>query len=223
VVGVRVNDPGDAGLTVADVRIGHMEAAAHAPEGGIVCPGIDVDKRADRLVVRAGEEFTYTVEVTNVTTGCRLEQVKVVDTMTTTDGVAYEVVGGEPAPDSVQGNVLTWNDVGPLLPGETKQLTVRVKVAETSQAGRFTNHAVATAACGLDSAQDQVRVNLNVTDEVTITVPDVDASRGTPTPLLAQRTSLPRTGGEQGAATVATGAALLLAALALRKTAKSAR
>ena len=220
VVRVRVTDPGDAGVTVADVRIGHMEAVAHAPEGGIVCPGIDVDKSADRPVVGAGEEFTYTVSVTNVTTDCRLERVRVVDTMTTTPGVAYEVVGGEPAPDSVAGNVLTWNDVGPLLPGETKQLTVRVKVAESSQAGRFTNHALASAVCGLDSAQDQVRVNLDVTDQVTINVPDVDTSRG-PTPLIAQRTSLPRTGGEQGAATVATGAALLLAALVVKRLARS--
>lgn len=219
VVRVRVTDPGDAGVTVADVRIGHMEAVAHAPEGGIVCPGIDVDKAADRRAVRAGEEFTYTVDVTNVTTDCRLEQVKVVDTMTTTEGVTYEVLATEPAADAVEGSVLTWNDVGPLNPGETKQLKVRIKVADGSRAGRFTNNAVATAVCGLDSAQDQVRVNLNVTDQVTINVPDVDTSRG-PTPLIAQRTSLPRTGGEQGAATAALGGALLLAALAIRKVAR---
>ena len=222
VVRVRVTDPGEAGVTVADVRIGHMEAVAHAPEGGILCPGIDVDKRADRPAVAAGEEFTYTISVTNVTSDCRLERVRVVDTITTTEGVTYDIVGGDPAPDSVAGNVLTWNDVGPLLPGQTRQLAVKVKVADTSAAGRFTNNAVASAVCGLDSAQDQVRVNLNVTDQVTINVPGVDTSRG-PTLLIAQRTSLPRTGGEQGATTVATGGALLLVALVLRKTSRLAR
>lgn len=50
---------------LADVRVGHMEAAVAVPAGGVQCPGLTVDETVDPPTVTIGEEFTYEIDITN--------------------------------------------------------------------------------------------------------------------------------------------------------------
>jgi hypothetical protein len=50
---------------LADVRVGHMEAAVTVPAGGVHCPGLTVDETVDPPTVTTGEEFTYEIDITN--------------------------------------------------------------------------------------------------------------------------------------------------------------
>ena len=187
---------------VADVRIGHMETAVAVPAGGITC-GIGMAKRADPESVRAGQSFTWTVTVANPHE-CTLTKVKVVDTITTSNpGIKYTITGHEPAASSTTASSLTWNDIGPIESGKSKDLKITVKVAEDSAAGLFTDEAVATALCGEGSAEGAAEATGgaagaagaagNVLEgRVVLNLPEVVAVLGRSLP------SLPRTGGLSG-------------------------
>src|SRR4051812_22186777 len=87
---VRLKD-----MPEADLRIGHMEAAAAIPPEGIACPDIEMAKKLDSASVRPGDRFTWAIEVSNPN-DCVLDKVKVVDTITATPGVRYRVVSSDP-------------------------------------------------------------------------------------------------------------------------------
>ncbi len=54
------------GGTLADVRIGHMEAAVTVPSrAGVQCPGLIVDQTVNPPTVTPGEPFNYTIMITN--------------------------------------------------------------------------------------------------------------------------------------------------------------
>jgi hypothetical protein len=72
----------------ADLRVGHMEAAAAVPAEGIACPGIRMAKSLDTTSVRPGDRFTWTIDLSNPN-DCVLDKVKVVDTIAATAGVRY--------------------------------------------------------------------------------------------------------------------------------------
>ncbi|HEX2180076.1 MAG TPA: hypothetical protein VHL54_11265 [Actinomycetota bacterium] len=175
------------GLELADVRIGHMEAAATVPSGGISCPDINVSKTANPDPVNAGNDFTYTITVNNPY-DCTLTDVRVVDTIATSNpNIKYTIRGQEPAASSVSENkVLTWNDIGPIPPRESKEVKITVNVHADSKAGNFIDEAQVTANCGLDSAQGGAKINLAVKGGVRVTVPSVQPQVAAP---------LPRTGG----------------------------
>jgi hypothetical protein len=176
-------------LELADVRIGHMEAAATVPAGGIQCPDINVNKSANPDPVNAGSDFVYTIDINNPY-DCTLTDVKVVDTIeVSTNKIKYTIRGQEPAASSVSGDskVLTWNDVGPVAPRGSKQLKITVAVDKDSSAGNFIDTAAVTANCGLDSAQGGAKINLALNGGVRVTVPRVQPQ--VPAPL-------PRTGAD---------------------------
>lgn len=197
---------GNVTQRAADVRVGHMEVTATVPSGGISCD-LKVTKSSDRDEVTAGESFTYTVTVLNPF-DCTLTQVKVVDVITTTSGVKYRITGSNPTADETRADGLTWNDVGPIKPGESKALTVNIEVLADSRAGRFTNTATATANCGVDTGRGGAKVNVPLDGSARVDVPKVNA----------QPRELPATGGQATGAVV--GSAALLTAiggLALRR------
>ncbi len=178
------------GLTVADVRVGHMENATAVPEGGIEC-GIQMSKNTDKPKVGRGETFTWTINVTNPN-DCVLTQLKVVDTITADPGIEWTVDSASPtASEKSKGNV-TWNDIGPLNPGQSKDLKITLTVGSNSGAGLFHDLAKATGVCGpaegTAGAEAALRVPLE--SSVTLDLPEVDAALGT---LLPRE--LPRTGG----------------------------
>ncbi|HEX2052999.1 MAG TPA: hypothetical protein VHJ78_04625 [Actinomycetota bacterium] len=189
-------------LELADVRIGHMEAAAVVPAGGIQCPDINVAKTANPDPVNAGNDFTYTIAIGNPY-DCTLTDVKVVDTITATKNVKFNIKSQNPAASSVAGNVITWNDVGPIDPRGSKQLQILVNIPADSASGNLINHAAVTANCGLDSAQGGAKVNVPLSGSVRVEVPRVQAQ--VPAPL-------PRTGHNN---VVFTGVAVSLALVSL--------
>lgn len=84
--------------------------------------------------VAPGEAFTYTVEIVN-TAACTLTGVGVVHA--TTGPAGSQVTATTPQADGVEGSTVTWDDIGPLAPGQDTTLTIEVSVpadaADTSQ------------------------------------------------------------------------------------------
>jgi uncharacterized repeat protein (TIGR01451 family) len=177
-------------LTAADVRIGHMENATAVPAGGIEC-GIALVKKTDKDVVGPGDSFTWTVSVSNPN-DCVLTNLRIVDTITADKGIVYTVEGSNPSANQMANTGLTWNDVGPLKPGESKDLMINVKVGPTSGGGKFLDEAVATGVCGpaAGTAGADAAVGVPLEARVSLNLPEVNAALGA---LLPRE--LPRTGG----------------------------
>jgi hypothetical protein len=176
---------------VADVRIGHMENATKVPAGGIEC-GIQLLKNTDKNVVAPGDSFNWTVSVTNPN-DCVLTKLKVVDTITADPGIVWTVDSASPTADQMAKGGLTWNDVGPLNPGQSKALTIKVTVGPTSGGGKFLDEAVATGICGpaAGTAGADAAVGVPLEARVSLNLPEVNAALGGN--LLPRE--LPRTGG----------------------------
>jgi uncharacterized repeat protein (TIGR01451 family) len=137
-------------LNVATLSIAPSEVLAKVPTGGVFCPPNtnpleEAHKDASSADVAAGQQFTYTVTVPNRGT-CTLVNVHVVDTITGPAGTT--VVSSTPPASTTSGLTLTYNDIGPLAPNETKNLQILVQ-APTSLAdgAQFHNHADITAVC----------------------------------------------------------------------------
>jgi uncharacterized repeat protein (TIGR01451 family) len=187
---VKVQVLAQEGLTGADIRIGHMENATAVPEGGIEC-GIAMLKKTDKDVVGPGDTFTWTVTVTNPN-DCVLTKLKVVDTITATPGVIWTVDSSTPKADQMANSGLTWNDIGPLNPGQSKDLKIQVTVSPKSGGGKFLDEAVATGICGpaAGTAGADAAVGVPLEARVSLNLPEVNAALGA---LLPRE--LPRTGG----------------------------
>lgn len=200
--------------SLVDVRVGHMEARAQVPAGGIQCR-LPVTKTADKQSVNAGEQFTYTVAVTNPFADCTLNNVRLVDTITVPAGVRYSIIGTNPQANSVEGGVITFNDIGSIAPNETRNVTITVQVAPNSGGGLFTNTARATGTCATGTGVGEARIDVNAFGEVTVELPRAGGPAELPTTGVTAR-ELPRTGG--GSATTALFAGLLVgAALLVRR------
>lgn len=193
----------------SELRIGHMEAATTVPAGGLDCD-LPVAKSSDKELVEPGDDFTYTIEVTNPY-ACTLRNVRVVDELTADDGVTWTVTGTDPQADETSDTEIVWDDVGPIEPGGSAQVQVNVSVDDDSQAGFFHDVARATAECFRESVEgeDDGEVGIPLDGETTLDAPEV---RG-PTPAAAA--DLPETGG--AALTGLAGLALVGAAAALQR------
>ena len=178
------------GLTVADVRVGHMENATAVPAGGIEC-GIQMSKNTDKPKVGRGESFTWTINVTNPN-DCVLTQLKVVDTITADPGIVWTVDSASPTASQKSSDNVTWNDIGPLNPGQSKDVKITLTVGSNSAGGLFHNLAKATGVCGpaQGTAGAEAAVGVPLESSVTLDLPEVAAALGT---LLPRE--LPRTGG----------------------------
>jgi uncharacterized repeat protein (TIGR01451 family) len=176
----------DGGL--ADLRIGHMEAAVAVPAGGIEC-GIGLQKKSSHEIVRPGQSFTWTVTVTNPN-DCVLTNLKVVDTISADAPIRYSLVSSDPKANSESDKGLTWNDVGPIQPGGTKDLLINMKVATNSGGGLFLDEAVATGVCGPAAGVADAGVGVPLEARVSLNLPRVSGLAEAPL-----RGELPRTGG----------------------------
>ncbi|MGH9165353.1 MAG: DUF11 domain-containing protein [Acidimicrobiales bacterium] len=193
--------------SLLDVRVGHMEARAQVPAGGIRCE-IPVTKTADKPNVNAGEQFTYTITVTNPFGDCTLENVRVVDTIAVPNSVKFSVIGTNPAATvSSDSRTITFDNIGSIPPNSSKAATIQVQVASNSGSGLFTDTARATGTCATGTGNGEARINVPASGEVTVQLPQA-GSGGTQLPRtgvddLPQNApapaQLPRTGGESGA------------------------
>jgi hypothetical protein len=135
------DDPADA-----IARVGHMEAAVAVPTGGATCPGVGITKRSTTPTVDAGGRFSWLLDISNPN-DCVLDKVKVLDTIQSSRGLDYRVTATSP-PGRVDGDTITFDQLGPLHTGATRNLRIDVEVDPNTAAGRFTNQAVATGLCG---------------------------------------------------------------------------
>jgi len=142
---------------VADVRVGHMEAAVTVPAGGVECPGLTVDHKVDKPTVTPGDEFTYTITVTNPH-DCVLTNLKIVETpKAKAAGVKFELVSVNPSGANIAGDVATVPNIGPLGPGESTTVTVKARVPADSAPGPLEALAEATGICPVESHLDDAR------------------------------------------------------------------
>ena len=181
VVRVRLLDQGDSHL--ADIRLGHMEVGLAVPADGIHCPGIGMVLRAEPPSVKPGDKFDWRLKISNPN-DCKLAHVKVIDEITATDGVKYDVDSTEPKADSADSAKVVFEDIGSLEPGAAKDLTIRVKVSNRSANGHFTDHALATGVCGPAAANGEAAADegaarpaeaeaVPLEGQVTLDAPDV--------------------------------------------------
>jgi hypothetical protein len=215
VVRVTLLSPEPEGtLTAADVRIGHMENATAVPEGGIEC-GIQMKKVTDKPSVGRGDSFTWTITVTNPN-DCVLTQLKVVDTITADPGITWTVDSASPSPSQKAKDNVTWNDIGPLNPGQSKDLKITLTVGSDSTSGLFHDLAKATGVCGpaQGTAGAEAAVGVPLEASVNLDLPEVNVAAG----VLLPR-ELPRTGGALTLlpALALTGGGLVLRAVRRRK------
>src|SRR5205823_6181915 len=207
-----------ADSALADIRIGHMEATTTVPAGGFTCP-IPVTKDSNPRVVTAGQKFTYTITINNKF-DCKLDPVKLVDTITLTPGIKYSIIATSIPTSSTAKDLLTWDNVGPMAPHTTKAISIEVQVAPDSAAGLFTNTADVTAKCsgvgaggtGIDQAKivglAEVKVPVDVIGQVIVQLPRVTGGE-----LAA--TGQPRWGMPAGLAMVLAGVGLAVGAVRL--------
>lgn len=166
---------------VANLAVAHMEASATVPAGGLICQ-VDVSKTAQPATVHPGDNFSYTITVTNPH-ACTLTGVKVVDTLTSTSGVRYTIDGANPGASSQTASTLTWNDIGPIAPGATKQLVVNMTLNSGSAGGTLTETANVTASCAIGNAQGTSTVNVPAVGQASITGPSISSANGAALPV----------------------------------------
>lgn len=129
---------GDQDLTVA-----HAEATANCGERD---PLAGITKAASSDVVAPGDTFTYTIDIPNQDPTCTLTDVNVVDTITGPAGSS--IISTEPQADSIDGMTVTWNDVGPIAPGESVRLVIGVQVPNDAPDGaEYSEQLRVTADC----------------------------------------------------------------------------
>ena len=206
-------------LTGADVRLGHMEAAAVAPEGGVRC-NVPVTKTASPDPVTAGQDFTVTIRIPSDEAqfaqlfGCSLIGIRVVD--------VHEIESGNPSFQllsashggviSADGTTVTWDNIGDYRIGDPPiELTINGRIPSTSGAGVLKDTATITATLGgcdgTADGQDIVGQGVSggtVTGVFTLFGPDVSR-----TGVLAA------TGGDERLLVL--GGLFLLGALAVRR------
>jgi hypothetical protein len=196
----------------ADIRVGHMEASAEVPVGGVNCP-IPVSKSADPDNIKINEEpDTSTIKITvhNVY-DCDLEDTVLVDHISQKDGSPdFKLLGADPAatsPDMPTG-VLEKADVewelGTIKAGETKSVTLELQSAE--HGGILVDVAEASGKFANCSGQDASGLAINGLDLSGLST-EVEVSIETPvTGADAARTAA--TGGGLAAAAAAVGLVL---------------
>ena len=102
---------------LADVRVGHMEAAVSVPAGGVQCPGIKVVQTVDKPTVTPGDIFVYTVTITNPN-DCDLTHIKLVETPSGSPaGAIFTILSATPTGVVLGpgGLTATWTDIGDLI------------------------------------------------------------------------------------------------------------
>jgi LPXTG-motif cell wall-anchored protein len=202
---------------LARVSIGHLEAAAQVPAGGINCP-IPVTKTPDVTQVESGQSFTTTIKVDNPWS-CPLVLSKVTDQIDTIEGTStFQVTSATPNPsspslptaDGLSSSLVTWSSGLPTIPpGGSATFTVTLKTG--GGAGKIKDIATAEGAVsnckpapgsGETTVTGITNVKVPVTGTGTLTVPE--------TKVLG--VTLPKTGIADGAYSWA-GILMLLAAV----------
>jgi LPXTG-motif cell wall-anchored protein len=143
-------------ISGADIRLGHMEAAAIAPPGGVQC-NIPVAKEGRPDPVRVGQDFTITIRIPSDAAlyeelfGCDLININAVDVHTVESGNArFELTGASHGGQiSADGSTVTFQNLGNYRIGDPPiELTVNGRIPGNSGAGRLKDVVTVTASLG---------------------------------------------------------------------------
>jgi hypothetical protein len=140
------------GFHALDLRIGHMEASATAPAGGLQCH-IPVNKTVTPNPVQAGQPFTWTITVPTsaadfAAIDCDLTNITVVDTIADGQGSsATWAIDSEAPPGVVSngGSTITWSGLSYKRGDPPITLTIHGHIPASSPAGLITDTANVTA------------------------------------------------------------------------------
>jgi hypothetical protein len=128
-----------------DVGLFHMEGQVTAPAGGIKCQ-IPVSKTASVDPVTVGQDFEYVIRIPNDSDlynrlfNCDLVDIRVVDTVTTESGTPRIQLIGASAGGVIQGNTVTWANLGRYQRGSPPiTLTITARIPTNSGAGVLRN------------------------------------------------------------------------------------
>lgn len=240
---VRVNllqPDATGGLHALDLRIGHMEAKAFTPAGGIRCT-IPVSKSVSPNPVNAGQDFLWTITIPTskeafAPIACDLKDISAVDTIKAIDGSPKWTVTGASNGGVPEGNSkVTWANLGTYKQGDPPiQVTISGHIPDNSGSGTIqdtVNVSATLANCtggaiGTQFATEFAKVtgavvgtdgtigaipNGGVKGDFTLNGPDVNAGKR---PAVGAVEVLPKTGTDLPLAPVGAGL-LSLAGLAL--------
>jgi hypothetical protein len=141
--------------TIADLRLGHMEAAVDLPSGSIACT-IPVAKVANPAVVQAGNTFTWTILVPATSqvlsdSTCDLVNIKATDKISVNSGSPTFTIGAisNGGVYNTSTGTITWASLPNYHPGAPPiPLTISVSVPAGSAAGVLQDTANVTAGLG---------------------------------------------------------------------------
>jgi len=121
-------------LGVLDLRIGHMEAGATVPPGGVHCT-IPVTKTATPNPASAGQEVTFTISIPSDPAffaeffACDLVGIKATDTHSVLDGNPKFQITSADHNGQINGDTVTWDNLGNYKRGDPPiLLTLKGKV-----------------------------------------------------------------------------------------------
>ncbi|HVT77081.1 MAG TPA: hypothetical protein VHD87_08630, partial [Acidimicrobiales bacterium] len=179
--------------SLADIRVGHMEAKAAVPSGGVNCP-IPVSKVASPSTVNSATapdgRFVTTITVKN-SFACPLEGLAVTDEIKRSAGdVTFEIDGADSRNDPKSGAGATFTkhsttsatasypSLGTVAVGASKVIKVVTHVTGGGGSIEDTATATGTLHCGPDSAIGEAKVNLSGNFSLTTVVARVLARTG---------------------------------------------
>jgi hypothetical protein len=131
------------GRATVTVRLGHMEARAAVPAGGVRCR-IPVRKTVDRNPQNPGDRFTWTITIPSTATAldgtaCEVVALHAVDTASASPGVRFVLLSASRG-GVIDGTTVAWADLGPYRPGDPPiVVTVSGQLGPRSEAGAITN------------------------------------------------------------------------------------
>ena len=151
-----------SGGDTVDVAIPPGKNWATYFEVTIPCPEMEVLKEMVSQItpIIPGAEVTFEITVTN-DGAYDLNTVDVVDTLPA--GMSYVATGTLPEPSIVDGNMITWNIVGPLNPGASTMIPLVALIAEGTAAGTLTNEVTVTGTTAAgDTTYETVTADVTV-------------------------------------------------------------
>jgi hypothetical protein len=144
-----------AGITVANVRVGHVESSVMLPNGPIACT-VPVAKVASAPTVAAGNSFTWTILIPSSASAlsdstCDLVHIHATDKISINSGSPSFTIGAisKGGVYNTSTGTITWPDLGSYHPGDAPiQLTVMVSIPANSPNGVLADTANVTAGLG---------------------------------------------------------------------------
>jgi hypothetical protein len=148
---------GGGGVHVAGLRVGHVEATATVPAGGIKCT-FPVSKVADKDPVNAGEPFTWTISIPSNShaldgLGCEIVSMSAIDKTSVISGNPSFTLTGADNGGVISGTspnyTITFPALGAYKNGDPpKVVHINGKIANTTAAGKIQDKVDVTATLG---------------------------------------------------------------------------